>query len=283
MLSSVVLPVSAASSPALRRDVRAALADAGPFAIGMVPLGLAFGLLVVQSGLAWWWAPVFSALVFAGSLEFLLLGLVVAHASLATVAVTTLLVNSRHVFYALSFPLERIRGRLARGYAMFALVDEAYATFAARDPRGLSGRHVVLTQALLQSWWVGGVLVGALAGSAVPTIAGLDFALVTLFVVLAIDALRVHRRVRDAVLAIACALVALVVAPGEMLVVAMALYVAACLVLPAPAGPAGAAEPAADAAQDGGELAGAAETAPRAGGAPPRTGDDLAATGALAS
>lgn len=229
MTDAPSLPASARG--ALRADGRAALAEAGPFAVAMFPIGVAFGLLVVQSGLAWWWGPLFSALVFAGSLEFLLIDLVVAHASLAAVAATTLLVNSRHVFYALSFPLHRVRGRVARGYAMFALVDEAYALFAARDPRSLSGRRIVLTQLLLHAWWVSGVVVGTLAGTALPTVDGLDFALVTLFVVLAIDALRVRGTLLDPLVAVACALVAVAVAPGQMLVVAMGLYVAASLVL----------------------------------------------------
>ena len=79
----------------------------------MVPLGVAFGVLVAQAGLAWWWTPVISGLVFAGSLEFLLLSLVIVAAPLATIALTTLLVNSRHVFYCLTFPLQRVRGRSA--------------------------------------------------------------------------------------------------------------------------------------------------------------------------
>jgi 4-azaleucine resistance transporter AzlC len=101
------------SIPRPSGDVRAALADTLPVGAGMVPLGVAFGVLVTQAGLAWWWTPVISGLVFAGSLEFLLLSLVIVAAPLATIALTTLLVNSRHVFYCLTFPLQRVRGRSA--------------------------------------------------------------------------------------------------------------------------------------------------------------------------
>ncbi len=85
-----------------------------------VPLGLAFGLLLVQSGFHWWWAPIFSLTIYAGSLEFLAIGLVLAVTPLASIAMTTLLVNFRHVFYALSFPLHRVRGKAARLYSMYA-------------------------------------------------------------------------------------------------------------------------------------------------------------------
>jgi predicted branched-subunit amino acid permease len=80
------------------------LAIAAPVGLGLWSLGLAFGLVVVHAGLAWWWATVFTAVVYAGSLEFLLVGLAVAGAPLLQVASTTLIVNLRHVFYALSFP-----------------------------------------------------------------------------------------------------------------------------------------------------------------------------------
>ncbi|XGU21188.1 AzlC family ABC transporter permease [Rhodococcus sp. 3Y1] len=49
----------------------------------------------------------FTSLIYAGSLEFLAVGMVAAMTPLPYVALTALLVNFRHVFYALSFPLER--------------------------------------------------------------------------------------------------------------------------------------------------------------------------------
>jgi 4-azaleucine resistance transporter AzlC len=197
----------------------------------MFPLGITFGLLVVQSGLAWWWTPVFSGLVYAGSLEFLLIGLVVALTPLPSLALTTLLVNSRHVFYSLSFPLHRVRGRLAKAYAMFALIDEAYALTAARAAESLSIRRILWTQALLQSYWVGGGLVGASIGRWLPSpVRGLDFALIALFTVLALETCRSGRDVPGPLLAVGCAVAARLAAPAAMLVVAMALYVLGLLV-----------------------------------------------------
>jgi len=79
--------------------------------MGLFPLGIAFGVLLTQSGFAWWWTPLFSLLIYAGSLEFLAIGLFLALTPLASVALTTFLVNFRHVFYGLSFPLHLVRGR----------------------------------------------------------------------------------------------------------------------------------------------------------------------------
>lgn len=213
-----------------RQDVGAALADVLGVGPGMALLGISFGLLVVHSGLAWWWAPVFSGIVYAGSLEFLLVTLAAAGTPLVTVAAATLLVNGRHVFYALSFPLHRIDGRAGRAYAIFALIDEAYALIAARD-RDMSQTRILWTQALLHLSWLGGGLTGAALGAGLELrVPGLDFVFIALFVVLALDAVQRHRDVAGAALAGGCALLALAVAPGQMLLLAMSSFLAVLLV-----------------------------------------------------
>src|SRR3546814_8178273 len=73
------------------------------------------------------WAPVFSVLIYAGSMEFLAIGLVTGGAGLLQVATTTFFVNFRHVFYGLSFPLRKVRSAVGRLYGVHALTDEAYA------------------------------------------------------------------------------------------------------------------------------------------------------------
>jgi 4-azaleucine resistance transporter AzlC len=213
-----------------RRRPRSPFADAFvdtvSVGVGMFPLGVAFGLLVVQSGLAWWWAFVLGVTVYAGSMEFLAVGLLVAMTPLAQLAATTFLVNFRHVFYALSFPLWLVRGRAARLYSMYALTDESYALTAAKPAGSLDGARVLWLQAFCQTYWVSGSVAGALAGSWLRVdLTGLGFTLTALFIVLAMDAVRVERDVPGPLLAFLCALVALAVAPGQMLVVAMSLYV----------------------------------------------------------
>ena len=216
--------VEAAEPP--RAAFSAAFVDTISVGVGMFPLGVAFGLLVVQSGLAWWWAFVLGVTVYAGSMEFLAVGLLVAVTPLAQLALTTLLINFRHVFYALSFPLHRVRGRGARLYSMYALTDESYALTASKPAETLSGARILWLQAFCQTYWVSGSVVGALAGSLLSIdLTGLGFTLTALFVVLAMDAVRVERDIPGPVLAFLCALVALAVVPGQMLIAAMSLFV----------------------------------------------------------
>ncbi|WP_045305554.1 AzlC family ABC transporter permease [Saccharothrix sp. ST-888] len=207
--------------------VRAALQDTLGVGMGLFPLGIAFGVLLTQSGFAWWWTPLFSLLIYAGSLEFLAIGLFLALTPIASIALTTFLVNFRHVFYGLSFPLHRVHGPLRKAYSIYSLTDEAYAIVATKPAEQLSGTRILAIQALCQSYWVAGGLTGALVGAALPAgLDGLDFALTALFVVLAIDGYRAARDVPGPVLALLCALTALLVAKDQLLVVALGLYVA---------------------------------------------------------
>ena len=170
-----------AANPAWRHAFQLSL----PVGFGLLPLGIALGVLVVQQGLNPWWAVVFTSLIYAGSLEFIAVGMVAAMTPLPYVALTALLVNFRHVFYALSFPLEKVRNPFARFYSMFALTDEAYAMSVTADPKALSGRVIVYSQLYLHGYWIGGAMLGATAGQWIPdSIVGLDFALTALFVVL---------------------------------------------------------------------------------------------------
>ena len=214
-----------------RAEIRRGLADCSTVGLGPVPLGLAFGVLVTQSGFAWWWAPLFSILIYAGSMEFLAIGLVTALTPLYGLALTALLVNFRHVFYGLSFPLEKVRNPVARLYAVYALTDETYAIVSTKPRDEMSGARAVTIAACCQTLWVVPGIVGALIGSALPDgLDGLQFALTALFAVLAVDAWRSNGDLPAPVLALVCALVALWIAPGQMLVVGLGLFVAGLMV-----------------------------------------------------
>ncbi|WP_275467517.1 AzlC family ABC transporter permease [Streptomyces noursei] len=200
--------------------------------LGLLPLGLALGVLITHAGLPWWCASLSTAVIYAGSFEFILVGLVLAAVPLATIALTAFLVNVRHVFYALSFPLDKVSGRLARAYSTFALNDESYALATGQQARSWSGARLLWLQVLMQAYWVGGATAGALLGSVVPdTVTGLDFALTALFTVLALDAVRERRGdLPTPLLALLSALIARLIVPGQLMLGAFALFTGALLV-----------------------------------------------------
>lgn len=223
---------AASSNKTASQDISAAIRLTLPMGLGLVPLGLAFGLLVAQTGFAWWWAPIFSLVVYAGSMEFLAIGLVMAHTGLIGCAVTSFMVNFRHVFYGLTFSRDRIRSRLGRVYSTYALTDESYAIVSATDTDNqMSGRQVLTVQIVCQLLWVLPGIAGAITGAALPDgIHGAEFALIALFTVLAMDAFQASHDWSLPISALVCTLVGWLIAPGQMLVIGLLLYFGTLLI-----------------------------------------------------
>jgi len=204
-------------------EIRAGIRDSWAVALGLIPLGLAFGLLLTQMGFAWWWAPIFSLLIYAGSMEFLALNLVTAGVGPVSAAVTGFMVNFRHIFYGLTFPRDLVRGGAGRAYSTYALTDESYAIASARRPR--SGVQVLTIQAFCQSMWVLPGIVGALVGEVIPAgIQGMEFALVALFVVLAWETFRNSRDLSLVLIAGGLAVLVGLMAPASLLMIALSAY-----------------------------------------------------------
>ncbi|MER5193125.1 AzlC family ABC transporter permease [Streptomyces sp. NPDC002755] len=222
----------AAPAPAdRRRQIAAGVRDSFSAGLGIFPLGIALGLLIVQAGLPWWLAPALSLAAFAGSLELLLVGMTAAVTPLAAVALTVLVVNFRHVFYAFSFPLHLVRHPVAKAYAVYAMIDEAYAVNSSLPEAERSAPRLLAMQFACETYWVGGGLVGVALGAALPApVKGLEFALCALFTVLTLDAFRSRRELPSVLLAGVGAAVALVLTPGLALFTALLLFVALLLV-----------------------------------------------------
>ena len=210
----------------MREDISQGLRDTRAAAIGLIPLGLAFGLLMVQSGFSWWWTPIFSIVIYAGSMEFLAISMVTGGATAVASLVTGFMVNFRHIFYGLTFPRQRIHSRLGRAYSTYALTDETYAivSFLHTYDRP-TGPRLLTSQIFCQALWVGGGIVGALASQVIPsTVQGMEFALVALFVVLAMDSFRNNQDYSLPLSAAVLGICAAAFAPGQLLMAALSAY-----------------------------------------------------------
>lgn len=121
-----------------RTEILGGIKDSWAVALGLVPLGVAFGLVVGQSGFAWWWAPIFSIIIYAGSMEFLALNLILTGVGPISAAITGFMVNFRHIFYGLTYPRHAVRSRIGRAYSTYALTDESYAIVSGAPTRSVS-------------------------------------------------------------------------------------------------------------------------------------------------
>lgn len=196
---------------------------------GYVFLGTAFGATLAQAGFGPAWALMISTLVYAGSLQFVMVPLMAAGASLLTVALTAVMVNARHLFYGVSF-IDRFRrmGRL-RPYMIFSLTDETYSVYC--SIQGEESDGVMLRVALYdQLYWIAGSLLGSVLAQQLPfDLTGIDFSMTALFIVICVE----RAMNRDDRLPLAtggvCALVSLLVLGPERFLLPALLATAALL------------------------------------------------------
>jgi 4-azaleucine resistance transporter AzlC len=198
-----------------------------PVAMGYIPLGTVFGFLFVQAGGEGWLAVLASVLVYAGAAQYMMIPMLAAGLPVTAIALATFIVNLRHVFYGLSLLEKLPQGKLLRAYCVFGLTDETYSVLTTL-PVGTRPRQMALVSLLNQGWWVLGTAMGALIGAqARMTLAGLDFALASLFAVLTVEQWRSRQSSAPLWVALAAYAVAYTVAPAHALVVAIALSMAA--------------------------------------------------------
>ena len=203
-----------------------AIRVAGVIILGLFFVGIGLGVLVHSYGLPFWVAPLLPLLVFAGSVEFVLIDMISNHASLFSIAVMTLLINSRHLMYGLSYPIERVRGGLAKFYTVYTLIDEAYALNTGPDRHKLRASRILLIHAGLHLSVLASATLGYVLGASfLSELKGVDFVMTALFAVLAIDAYQSSKDHTTAAIAGVSAAVGLLVAPQSMLLISMVVYI----------------------------------------------------------
>ncbi len=162
-----------------------AFKDTMPVLAGYIFLGFGFGLLMYQSGYGILFSVGMSLFIYAGSMQYAAVGLITGDSSFITVALTTLLVNARHIFYGISM-IDTYKGMGKRKpYLIFSLTDETYSLVSSGNtPSELDKRDYFLAVSLFDHfYWVAGTALGALAGSVIPfSLDGIEFALTALFV-----------------------------------------------------------------------------------------------------
>lgn len=160
-----------------------------PVMLGYLFLGLAFGLLLEKNGFGFMWALLASTVIYAGSIQFVLVSFLGGGTSFLTAAVMTLLINSRHAFYGLTF-IEKFRKTKTYPYMVFSLTDETYSLLCStKVPEELDEKKVMFLISLLdQCYWVIGSVAGGALGVILPwDLTGIDFAMTALFVAIFVE------------------------------------------------------------------------------------------------
>ena len=216
----------------MRKALRPAFTATIPVLCGYLFIGFAFGVMLRDIGFTTPWAFLCSLTIYAGSGQYLLVSLLAAKASLVTVAVMTLLLNCRHIFYGLSF-LETFHSMGARKwYMIFSLTDETYSLLCSlKTPSDVDPDAMRFLVAILDhAYWIIGSIIGAFIGGVLPfDTTGIDFAMTSLFTVIFVEQWQSTKCHIPALMGLAAAAVSLaILGPDNFILPAM---LAICVML----------------------------------------------------
>ena len=134
---------------------------------GYVFLGFGFGIVMHQSGYGGFWPVAMSLFIYAGSMQYMAVNLLTGGASLLTTALTTAVVNARHLFYGISMVGAYKGTGRKKPYLIFALTDETYSLVSRKQaPEGIHYHgYCLLISFFDHCYWVSGTALGVSIGA----------------------------------------------------------------------------------------------------------------------
>ena len=205
-----------------KKAFRAAVPYSLPICVGFLFIGMSYGFLMRSKGFPALYPIAMSALIFAGSMEFVTVELLLSPFAPLHAFALALMVNARHLFYGVSM-LEKYKGMGAKKpYLIFGMCDETFSiNCSVTPPEGVERSWFMFFVTLLnQIYWVSGATLGALLGSLIRfDTTGIDFVMTALFTVMFVNQWREQRDHRPALTGLGCAALCLILfgADGFML------------------------------------------------------------------
>ncbi len=178
---------SAAAKSVPTRALQAAFPLTVPVMAGYLFLGITYGVFMVSSGFPVYYPILTAVVVYTGSMEFLLVSILLSTFQPLAVFLTAFMVGARHLFYGISM-LDRYKGTgWKKWYLIYATSDETFAVnYSSEIPNGVDKGWFYLWVSLLdQCYWIAGTAMGAILGQVIPfSTEGLDFVMTAMFVVI---------------------------------------------------------------------------------------------------
>lgn len=176
------------------------------------------GIVLQQTGWNWIWGMAMSVFIYTGAFQFVLASFLSTGASILTVVLTAAFMNSRQIFYGISFLDSFKKTGKWYPYMIHSLTDETYALYSSLDyPEDIDQSRCMLYIALLaQGSWVAGTVAGGLLSTVLPgTIEGIDFALTALFITIVMDQWKVNHNHMPVYVAFGISIIFLLLLGGD--------------------------------------------------------------------
>ena len=195
------------------KTLKAAIIKSIPIMCSYFFVSMAYGMMMQEAGLGWYYSLFTSLIVYTGAFQFVLITFLSSGASFLTIAVTALLMNSRQIFYSITFieDFKKMGRRLP--YMIHTMTDETYAVNCTVKEQGKERYDMMFYVALIAriSWMVGAVVGGAV-GQLIPfQLEGIDFCMTALFIIIFIDQWENTKRHYPALIGLVVGVVCLVI------------------------------------------------------------------------
>lgn len=209
---------------------RAALPYTIPICIGFLFLGISYGFFMHSKGFSFLYPVLMSLFIFAGSMEFVTVNLLLTAFNPLSAFLLALMVNARHLFYGISMLDKYKNTGLKKPYLIYGMCDESFSINCTVTPPADvdKGWFMLFVTLLNQIYWVAGAALGSLLGSVISfDTTGIEFVMTSLFVVMFINQWEETDNHRSALTGVFCSMVCLFLFGAQHFIIpAMALIIA---------------------------------------------------------
>ncbi len=215
-----------------KETIKQAFYKSVPVMAGYIVLGIGFGILLRNAGYGVLWAASMSLFIYAGSMQYVGVGLLTGGASVITTIITTIMVNARHLFYSISMIDKYKNAGKYKPYMIFALTDETYSLLCDEKVPDDIDAHLYrfLVSLFNHTYWIAGGIIGNLLGAVLPFSAdGVAFSMTALFVAAFTEQWLNNKNHLPALTGILCTLVSLLIFGKENFLIPAMLMITAVL------------------------------------------------------
>ena len=214
----------------IKKAARCAFPHTIPILTGFLFLGMTYGICMNASGFSFWYPMLMSLTIFAGSIEFVTVNLLLGAFHPVQALAMALMINARHLFYGISM-LEKYQGAgLKKFYLIFGMCDESFSiNYAAEIPEDVDRSWFMFFVTLYNHiYWVTGATLGGIFGSLIHfSTEGLDFVMTAMFVVIFMEQWMKEKSHTCSILGLLLSLICLIIfGPDRFIIPAMLMLLA---------------------------------------------------------
>ena len=218
----------------IRKSFRCAFPHTIPIFAGFLFLGMTYGIYMQVSGFSFWYPCLMSLTIFAGSVEFITVNLLLGAFNPLQALALTLMINARHLFYGISM-LDRYKGTgWKKPYLIFGMCDESFSiNYTADIPADVDrGWFMFFVTFLNHLYWFSGATLGGIFGSLIHlNMEGLDFVMTAMFVVIFLEQWLKEKRHESSLIGLGVSLTCLILFGADNFIIPSMIAILAVLTL----------------------------------------------------